>query len=188
MVMTMRRVGLPESWWDAFESPDGVTAEIIRGELVLTPSPSVRHGAAESKLFRALDEHLPEGCEILRGIEWRFAGDALVAAAPQPDLLVFRDEPGLLRLMNPPLLAVEVLSPSDAQVLPNGMSRIEGKRLDYAANGLEHYLEVAWTAKICAIRRYERHDGELAVVAVAEGDDPLIAEVPYPYEIVPSRL
>jgi hypothetical protein len=47
---------------------------------------------------------------------------------------------------------------------------------------------VSWADDVCTVRRYELHDGELAVVAVAEGDGPLVAEVPYHYEIVPSRL
>jgi Uma2 family endonuclease len=188
MVTTMRRVGLPEQWWDAFVPPESVTAEIVRGELVLTPSPSLPHGIAQTKLLRAFDKHLPDGCEIVQGIEWRLADGGTVAAAPQPDLMIFRLEKGVRVLKRPPLLAVEVLSPSDADLLPDGMSRIEGKRLDYAANGLEHYLEVAWAAKVCTARRYERHDGELVVVAVAEGDEPLIADVPHRYEIVPSRL
>jgi Uma2 family endonuclease len=188
MVMTTSRVGLPESWWDAFEPPDGVTAEIIRGELVLTPSPSLDHGFAQTELIIALHAHLPEGYGIVPGIEWRLAGDGIVAAAPQPDLMVVRRTRGKQRLESPPLLAVEVLSPSDAEVLPNGMSRIEGKRLDYAANGLEHYLEVAQVADVCTVRRYERRDGELTVVAEARGDEPLVAEVPNPNENVPSRL
>jgi Uma2 family endonuclease len=188
MVMTMHRVRLPESWWDAFVPPETVRAEIVQGELVLTPSPSMSHGIAQSRLFRALDEHLPDGCEVVPGIEWRLTEEGIVAAAPQPDLMVVRLEKGVRALKSRPLIAVEILSPSDAQALPNGMSRIEGKRLDYAANGLEHYLEVARVADVCTVRRYERHDGELVVVAVAEGDEPLIADVPYHYEIVPSRL
>jgi hypothetical protein len=88
----------------------------------------------------------------------------------------------------PPLLAVEVLSPSDHKTLAQGISRIEGKRRDHAANGLRHHLEVERVAGECTIRRYELHDGRLEVTEVVEGDKPLVATVPYDYEVRPSRL
>ena len=184
---TARRAGLPERWWDEFELPAGLSAEIIAGELVLSPSPTLDHGFAQSQLFRALDRHLPGGHEIVPGIEWRLAADGLVAAAPQPDLMVVRREAGE-RLTDVPLLAVEVLSPSDHKMLVQGIRRIEGKRLDFAANGLRHYLEVERVAGVCTVRRYELHEGRLEVVEVTEGDKPLVATVPYDYEVLPSRL
>jgi Uma2 family endonuclease len=179
---------LPEEWWDAYDPPPGLSAEIIAGELVLSPSPTLDHGVAQSELFRALDRHLPSGHVIVPGIEWRLAADGLVAAAPRPDLMVVRREPGERRLTEPPLLAVEVLSPSDRKPLVQGISRIEGKRLDYAVNGLRHYLEVEWVAGVCTVRRYELEDGRLEVAEVAEGDKLLAAAVPYDYEVRPSRL
>jgi Uma2 family endonuclease len=188
MVMTMRRTELPELWWDDFVPPTGLRAEIIQGELVLTPSPTLDHGFAQTRLFRALDAQLPVGYEIVQGIEWRLAVEGIVAAAPQPDIMVVPQQSGTRVLTVSPLLAVEVLSPSDGQLLPQGVSRIEGKRLDFAANGLEHYLEVEWAADVCTVRRYELCDGELAVVDVAEGDGLLVSAVPYDYEIRPSRL
>jgi Uma2 family endonuclease len=147
------------------------------------------HGFAQWELLSALKDHLPEGYGILQNIEWRLAGGGIVAAAPQPDVMVVRrPPPGVRVLTSAPLLAVEVLSPSDGQLLPHGISRIEGKRLDYAANGLEHYLEVESVGDVRTVRRYELCDGELAVVDVAEGDGLLVTAVPYDYEIRPSRL
>lgn len=188
MTRTARRAGLPEPWWDAYDPPAGLSAEIIAGELVLSPSPTLDHGIAQSELFRALDRHLPGGHVIVPGVEWRLAADGLVAAAPQPDLMVVRRDSGRRQLTKPPLLAVEVLSPSDRRKLVQGISRIEGKRLDYAANGLGHYLEVERVAGVCTVRRYELHDGRLEVAEVTEGDKPLVATVPYDYEVLPSRL
>lgn len=188
MTRTARRAGLPERWWDAYDPPAGLSAEIIAGELVLSPSPTLGHGYAQYELFRVLDRYLPTGHAIVPGIEWRLAADGLVAAAPQPDLMVVRRRAGERRLTEPPLLAVEVLSPSDHKLLVQGISRIEGKRLDYAANGLRHYLEVERVAGVCTVRRYELQNDRLEVVEVTEGDKPLVATVPYGYEVLPSRL
>jgi hypothetical protein len=185
---TAQQAGLAEDWWDAYDPPAGLSAEIIAGELVLSPSPTLDHGVAQYELLRALDRHLPTGHAIVPGIEWRLSADGLVVAAPQPDLMVVRRAAGEQRLTEPPLLAVEVLSPSDHRKLAQGISRIEGKRRDHAANGLRHPLEVERVAGECTIRRYELHDGRLEVVEVTEGDKPLVATVPYDYEVVPSRL
>jgi Uma2 family endonuclease len=190
MVTTVLGTGIPETWWSDFVPPEGLKAEIVQGELVLTPSPNADHGFAQSALFRSFDVNLPPGFEIVQGLEWRLAFGGVVAAAPEPDLMVVRREPDLKVSTKPPLLAVEVLSQSDSELLPTGLRRIEGKRLDYAANGLEHYLEVESPGdpKKRHVRRYELRKSELVVVAEARGTDQLLSDVPYPYEIDLSKL
>jgi Uma2 family endonuclease len=85
----------------------------------------------------------------------------------------------------PPVLAIEVISPSD--VAPwEGSTRIEGRRLDYAANGLAHYLEV--DPNLPSVTRYGLHDDVLVAVERVVGDQTLAVTVPFEYLLHPSQL
>jgi Uma2 family endonuclease len=179
---------ISEAWWDAFELPPGVgRAEVIKGELVLTPSPGLPHGVAATRLTVLFDAAVPEGLVVVQGIEWTLARQGLVAAAPVPDLVVV--DPTIERITDPPVLAIEILSRSDsARLVGSPMTRIEGKLEDYADNGLEHFLEVDLLADPVAVRRYGRAHGRLVPVDRSEGDEVLVADVPFPYEIAPATL
>jgi hypothetical protein len=82
-----------------------------------------------------------------------------------------------------PLLTVEVLSESDHHRLERSpLTRIEGKRLDYAAHGVEHHLEVDLAGRI--VNRFQRRAGRLDVVDSADRDQAtLVSRVPFPYVI-----
>ena len=108
--------------------------------------------------------------------------------APQPDLVVIpRTERGS-SLERAPLLAVEILSPSDHQLLAGGMTRRQGKVSDYAANGLEDYLEIDLTTPAPVATRYELRQGVLVPVDRAQGTTVLKAARPFVYEFAPSAL
>ena len=93
-------------WWDAFEDPPGMRAEVIRGELVLSPSPSRVHQRAILRLQIILQDACPAGYEALSDLEWRFDDRGRVAQAPRPDVLVVPTGPtGPVK--DPPLLVVE---------------------------------------------------------------------------------
>lgn len=191
-----RSPGFPEDWWDEFEVPDGWwRAEIIEGELVLSPSPGKRHALAATRIVRAFEAGLPEGYEVLQALEWRLDRRVLWNA-PIPDILVVPVAGDIVD--KPPLLAVEILSPSDFDRLakdPERRQHIEAKRAVYAANGLEHYLEVDLRHAFEAIR-YELVDGDrhqgrrpaLVEVDRVIHDEVLTASVPFAYEIMPSAL
>lgn len=182
-----RLSGLDEKWWDNFEPPEGLRAEIIGGELVMTPSPGAPHAFAATRLLVSLREVLPEGLEIVQGLEWRTARRGKVASAPIPDLVVVHEE--IERLDEPPVLAVEILSNSDRQRHSSGLTRIEVKREDYAAAGLFHYLEVDQTsAGVPVVTRFELDERRLLVVDSATGDEVLVSHTPFPYQVQPSQL
>jgi Uma2 family endonuclease len=185
MASTTPRVS---SWfWDSFEVPDGYKAEIIREELVVTPSPSKAHQIAVADLEAQDITAPPDGYVCLPGLEWRLDQDGIVAQAPQPDVVVVRraDE----KQTDPPLLAVEVLSPSDHHRLDtHDLTRIEGKRQDFAEHGLQDYLEVDFLEGRRQIRRYELIDGVLDVVETVDGDEVLRATRPFAYSIRPVDL
>jgi Uma2 family endonuclease len=88
----------------------------------------------------------------------------------------------------PPLLTVEIISPSDHQRLADGRTRREGKLADYAANGLDDYLEVDLTVSPVTVVRYERHGDRLVEVDRATGTTPLRSPRPFVYSVVPADL
>ena len=103
--------GIGADWWERFEPPPGRRAEIIRGELVLSPSPGVPHAIAATRLTHMLEEFIPAHLIVVQNLEWRLVEKGCVAQAPIPDLSVIplSGEDAFPQ----PLLAVEILSPSD---------------------------------------------------------------------------
>lgn len=170
--------------WDRLEMPDGYRAEVIRGELVVSPSPVVAHGRVQLRLGVLLASCAPTGYEPIVNVEWRQVVRGIVAMAPQPDLIIVRRD--AQEVSTAPMLGVEVLSPSDRHRLVSGETRIEGKRLDYAASGLRHHLEIDPVGPVAM--RYELVDGVLVEVGRASGMDVLASDVPFPYRFSPLDL
>lgn len=180
--------GLPVSadWWDTFSDPPGMRAEVIQGELVLSPSPSSAHQYAVMELAFLLRDFLPAGHVALSDLEWRFDQHGLVAQAPRPDLLVVPRDRG--RLVAPPLLVVEVLSPSDRRPLvDNPLLRIDGKIEDYARNGLRHYLEVDLDTGSAKLLRFDPPK-PYRQVASAVNHEWFETDEPFRFGFRPSKL
>jgi len=175
--------------WEALAVPEGYRAEIIRGELVVTPGTDLDHGRAQSRLTVLLAAAAPSSFEPVSGIEWRLDVGGVVAMAPQPDIMVVPRSVKGPAILLAPLLAVEVLSPSDlSHRLANGMTRREGKLADYAANRLEDYLEIDLTAATPVAVRYELRSDTLVEVDRADGTAALRAVRPFAYEFRPAEL
>lgn len=180
---------MPVDEWRAIRLPEGVRAELIGGEVVVSPAPTSGHAIIAKQLMSMLDPGVPDGCEVLWGVEWEIAAaPCLLTGAPQPDLVVMECV-DVKRLTQPPLLAVEVLSPSDRRVLEDSeLTRIEAKRLDYATGRLADYLEVDRASGTLTVTRYELHDGLLRVADVASGDQELHSDRPFTYTVRPADL
>lgn len=187
-VGTLAAPPVREEEWESLAVPDGYRAEIIAGELVVTPGPPLDHRRAQGRLHSRLNAAAPPGYEAVFEPEWRLAVAGVVAMAPVPDLVVISTDVAGPRLTDPPLLAVEVRSRSDRERLADGRTRREGKLADYAANGVEDYLEIDLTAQTPTALRYELRGGELVEVQRAEGSEPLAATRPFSYTIVPADL
>lgn len=175
--------------WEAFTVPEGYRAEIIRGELVVTPGTGVGHGLAQNRLVALLAGSIPAGYGSISGVEWRLESRGLVAMAPQPDLMVVPLSAEGPAITVPPLLAVEILSPSDfTHRLSNGMIRRKAKLVDYAVNGLADYLEVDLTGDTPVAIRYELRNGLLVECARVAGRTSLEASRPFAYRFRPADL
>lgn len=113
---------------------DGMRRELVRGDLFVTPSPSPTHQRISKRLYRQLEEYF----------EARSVGEVFYAPIDViltlqdvfvPDLVVVADPSDITDrgIERPPVLVVEILSPSTSKV-DRG---IKARR--YAELGVEHY-------------------------------------------------
>jgi Uma2 family endonuclease len=157
---------------------DGHRYELIDGSLVVTPAPSIRHQVVSMALTRALLEHLPEDLQLLSApTDVHLAEDTGV----QPDLLVARRSDLDGRALSvPPLLAVEILSPSTRLI------DLNLKRARYERAGVASY----WVVDPDELRlvAWEVRDGVYVQVADVVGGATWVASRPYAVTIRPERL
>jgi Uma2 family endonuclease len=94
------------------ELPEDQRCELVEGEIVVSPSPSLDHQRAVGRLFRALDDHARAlgGEAFVAPLGVRLSDDT----ALEPDLLFVSssDRYGPRTVEGPPDLVVEVSSPS----------------------------------------------------------------------------
>jgi Uma2 family endonuclease len=120
-----------------FDPPEGHKAEVIGGTIVVSPSPSRRHGLIYGKLHRQLSQLLPAHLTVTNSItlEMTASGERYI-----PDLLVasedsLRSEDWLLDAGEAELVA-EIVSPHNAR--HDRVTKVRG----YAASGVPIYLLV----------------------------------------------
>lgn len=180
------RAPIPEVWWEGFRPPPDLQAEIIHGQLVLTPPPSEQHTAVVDRLVEVLGAAAPPGYVAITDFEWRVTDGAVMAAALRPDVLVAARGPSVAGLWPTvePILAVEVISLPDRLYLEDGTTRIESKRARYAAESLVHYLEVNLLAR--TISRFRLANCELKPVEL--GRMAVEVDDPFPYRLMVSDL
>jgi Uma2 family endonuclease len=149
-----------------FTPDDGRRYELVRGDLLVTPSPSRTHQRVSKRLLRILEDYFEN-----RAIGEVFCAPTDVILTPQdvfvPDLVIVADpndnaERGIER---PPLLVVEILSPSTRHV-DRGV-----KSNRYAELGVVHYWIVDPEAKHIECLRSE--GGAFRLVVEAEGHNSL---------------
>ncbi len=120
---------------DLVVSPDdGKRYELVRGDLYVTPSPSPVHQRISKRLQRQLEAYFED-----RSIGEVFNAPIDLILTNQdvfvPDLLVVADPSHVTKrgIESPPLLVVEILSPSTRSVDQG----VKARR--YAELGVEHY-------------------------------------------------
>jgi Uma2 family endonuclease len=164
------------TYQDVLDAPDGQVAEILRGELHLSPRPGLSHATAASALGMDLGGAFhrgrggPGGWWILYEPELRLAGDVLV-----PDLAGWRRErmpdapTGPFSELSPDW-ACEVLSPSTARtdrVLKVPIYARERVPYVWLVDPAAHTLEVL------------KLEGERYVLAATYGGDGVVRAEPF---------
>ena len=145
---------------------DGKRYELIRGELLVTPSPTPRHQRASRELMvqlvshfhaRSLGEVFPAPTDVILTRH-----DVFV-----PDLIVVADPASITHraIERAPLLVVEILSPSTRKV-DRGL-----KAQRYAELGVAHYWILDPDERRLECHRLE--EGVFHLVVEAQGDTSL---------------
>ena len=156
---------------------DGNRYELIDGVLVVSPSPGIPHQWALLELYAVLRAGCPDDLKVLCAPLDVLAPDTAV----QPDILVARRSDLTGKYLEvPPLLAVEVLSPS------NRVYDLNVKFARYEVAGIPSY----WVVDPDELRliAWKLRDGRYVEVAdVADGDD-WHTRTPFELTISPARL
>jgi Uma2 family endonuclease len=157
---------------------DGHRYELIDGVLLVTPAPAFVHQRIVLNLAIKLEQACPpELCTVTAPFDVVLAGDTVV----QPDVLVARrDSFASGDLPQPPLLVVEVLSPSTRRF------DVMVKFSRYEAAGCPAYWVV--DPDTPSLIAWELRDGAYVQVAKATGDEAAQLTSPYDVTVVPADL
>jgi len=164
--------------FDGGEPADGHRYEILDGVLIVSPAPTPIHQRAVGRLFRLLGDACPDDLEVfVAPLDVLLADDTVL----EPDVLVARRKDlSPKNLPAPPVLAVEVLSPSTRRF------DYMLKRSRYEAAGMPAYWVVDPDGP--SLTAWELREGGYVEVATVAGDEEYRAGLPYPGTIVPHRL
>jgi Uma2 family endonuclease len=162
------------------DRPDEEHYEVVDGLPVMSPSPSGLHQLVLIRLAFLLQQHCPSEQVVLPAPwDWVLATQPRLSVR-QPDLVLVRRSQLDDRLLDVPLLAVEVLSPTSFE------RDAVWKRDAYAKAGLEHYWLVDPQMPQVAI--YRRTEGELRMVTRATASEQITLTDPFEVSFSPADL
>ena len=156
---------------------DGRRYELLDGALIVSPRPTTVHQFVAMRLLRFLADSCPE--------ELCVVPEPAVELGPQtefdPDLVVVRmDQIGGAKFTEPPLLVIEIRSPSTALI------DLNRKKAAYERFGVPSYWIVNPDPPQPELTVFELRYGGYALVAKAPG--PFMAERPFTVSIDPAKL
>jgi len=158
---------------------DGRRYELVDGVLVVSPAPGIPHQEVLGELFVQLRQACPPELAAVLGPGVRMSDDTELI----PDLVVIRrDELTARRVTRPPLLAVEIQSPSTA------LFDLNTNKAVYERFSIASYWIVVPDVDQPELIAFELRDGRYDQVAHVSGDHPFRAVRPFAVEIVPARL
>jgi Uma2 family endonuclease len=173
------KAGLPFTVEELDRLPaDGRRYELLDGVLVVSPRPTTVHQFAAFRLAKILDDACPEDlCVMLEPAVQLTATTTEFA----PDLVVVPvDEVGGAKFIRPPLLVVEIRSPSTAII------DLNRKKSAYERFGVPSYWIVDPDPAQPEMTVFELRDGHYVTVAVTSAR--LTVERPFPVTISPAQL
>ncbi len=168
---------------DVLSAPENKIAEILDGELFLSPRPAPRHAVAFGRLLADLESAFDRGRRGPGG--WWIVGEPEVHLGDQilvPDIAGWHRErlpaiPDEAWFSLAPDWVCEVISPSTERIDRGRKLRI------YAEAGVAHAWLVNPIERTVEVLRLR--DGSWTIVTVFTGDEPVRAE---PFDAVPLAL
>jgi len=158
---------------------DGHRYELLGGVLVVSPRPTPAHQVVAFTLASILDRAAPP--------EWQVVPEPAVMVSSDtefsPDIVVVsRDQLSGTKITRPPILAVEVRSPSTALI------DLNLKKAAYERFGVPSYWVVIPGQGKPELLSFELRDGRYERAARVVGDEPFAARRPFGVEVVSARL
>lgn len=158
------------TYQDLLDAPEGMVAEIIRGELRLQPRPGGRHIRSEGRLFSQIDRPFmlrpwgPGSWTILQEPKIEFDEENVY----DPDIAGWRFEtmpqlPETSKFTTTPDWVCEVLSPSTYRT-----DRTSKKEV-YAQHGVGHYWII--DPRAMSLEVFELRSGRWVELASASGEE-----------------
>jgi Uma2 family endonuclease len=158
---------------------DGRRYELLDGVLVVSPRPTTVHQLAATKLVTLLEIACPDDLCVLVEPAVQLSADTEF----DPDVVVVgQQDVGGAKLTAPPLLVVEIRSPSTALI------DLNRKKAAYQKFGVQSYWIVDPDLQEPSLTVFELRDGRYAMLAKVAGQQRLRAERPFPAEVVPALL
>jgi Uma2 family endonuclease len=158
---------------------DGRRYELVDGVLLVSPAPGLPHQVVLRELIVLLHTACPRGLGVVPGPGVRMSDDTELI----PDLVVVHsDQLTARRVTRPPLLAVEIQSPSTA------LFDLNTKKAVYERFSVQAYWIVVPDADQPELTAFELRDGRYEQVAHVTGRQAFQAQRPFTVEIVPARL
>jgi Uma2 family endonuclease len=158
---------------------DGRRYELLDGVLVVSPRPTTLHQLAAMRLAALLDNACPDGLCVLPEPALQLSADTEF----DPDVVVAHwDDVGGAKLTGPPLLVVEIRSPSTALI------DLNRKKAAYQKFGVQSYWIMDPNPQDPSVSALELRSGAYASLAEVKGRETLRAELPFPVEVVPALL
>jgi Uma2 family endonuclease len=157
---------------------DGFRYELFDGVLVVRPAPTPRHQDAVLELGAQLRQGCPPDLKVfVAPLEFQ----PTEQRSFEPDLLVVhRDRIGEKKITQPPVLVIEVLSPST-----RGVDQVL-KRAMYQSSGVDSYW--IYDPDRRELIAYRLENGEYREVARAAGGQGVTLEAPFRVTLRPDRL
>jgi Uma2 family endonuclease len=158
---------------------DGRRYELLNGVLIVSPRPTTVPQLAATLLATLLTNTCPDDFYVV--------AEPAVQLTEQtefdPDITVVRrEEVGGAKFWTPPLLAVEIRSPSTAIVDRNA------KLAAYETFGVESYWIFDPDPARPELTVFELGNGSYRQTAQVAGEDALRVDRPFPVELVPAAL
>jgi Uma2 family endonuclease len=158
---------------------DGRRYELLDGVLVVSPRPTTVHQLAATRLTTLLENTCPDDLCVLSEPALQLSDTTEF----DPDIVVVRwGDVGGAKLTRPPLLAVEIRSPSTALI------DLNRKKTAYQEFGVQSYWVLDPDRREPSLTVFELRDRRYATLATVTGLQMLEADRPFPVEVVPAML